>query len=64
MLSGYGPPASGLLLFLQPTNGVGATIALGGLAWMVGWVLAAATIGARAAQAALDGVGDAGPDSS
>jgi uncharacterized membrane protein len=54
MLSGYGPVASGLLLFSQPTNGVGATIALAGLGWMVGWILAAAAIGERAAKAALD----------
>ena len=61
MLSGYGPVTSGLLLLSTPTNGVGATIALGGLAWMVGWVLAAATIGERAAKAALDGTDGAEP---
>ena len=64
MLSGYGPVASGLLLFSQPTNGVGAAIALGGLAWMVGWILAAATIGERAAKAALNDSDEAGPDPS
>lgn len=53
MLSGFGPLTSGLLLFSQPTNGVGASIALGGLAWMVGWLLAAAVIGERAGKAAL-----------
>ena len=53
MLSGYGPVTSGLLLFSQPTNGVGATIALTGLGWMVGWILAAAAIGERAAKVAL-----------
>ena len=64
MLSGYGPVASGLLLFSQPTNGVGATIALSGLAWMVGWVLAAASVGERAAKAALNGTDETGSDPS
>jgi hypothetical protein len=52
-LSGYGPVAAGLLLFSQPSNGTGAIIALSGLAWMVGWVLAAGSIGQRAAEDAL-----------
>ncbi|RZV42348.1 MAG: SdpI family protein, partial [Acidimicrobiia bacterium] len=58
MLSGYGPVGSGILLFSQPTNGVGAAIVLVGLGWMVGWILAAAALGERAAKAALDDAGD------
>ncbi len=58
-LSGYGPVAAGLLLLPGPSNGVGATIAFAGLAWMVGWVLAAGSAGQRAAQAALS-AGDEG----
>jgi len=52
-LSGYGPVAAGLLLLSQPSNGVGAIMALSGLTWMVGWVLAAGSIGQRAAEAAM-----------
>ena len=58
MLSGYGPLTSGLLLFSQPTNGVGAAIAFVGLGWMIGWILAAAAIGERAAKAVLAGTDD------
>ena len=52
-MSGYGPVAAGLLLFSQPSNGLGSATALIGLAWMVGWILAAGSIGQRAAEAAL-----------
>ena len=60
MMSGYGPVGAGLFLLSQPTNGAGATITLAGLAWMVGWILAAASIGERAAKEALGGEGEPG----
>jgi hypothetical protein len=52
--SGFGPLMSGPLLLTRPRNGVGATIAFAGLAWMVGWTMAAGAVGRRAAEAAVE----------
>lgn len=45
-----GSIAAGLILLLRPTNGLGLTVVLLGLAWLLAWVLRGASIGIDAAK--------------
>ena len=57
-IAGLGPLLTGPLLLTHPTNAVGLVIVLSGLAWMVGWILAAGVVGTRAAEEALEAEGE------
>ena len=57
-ISGLGPLLTGPLLLTHPTNAVGLVIVLSGLAWMVGWILAAGVVGTRAAEEAMRAEGE------
>ena len=57
-IAGLGPLLTGPLLLTRPTNLVGLVIVLSGLAWMVGWILAAGVVGTRAAEEALEAESD------
>ena len=57
-IAGLGPLVTGPLLLTRPTNAGGLALVLAGLAWMVGWILAAGVVGTRAAEQALETEGD------
>lgn len=50
-VAAIGPAITGIVVLLRPTNVVGAAASMIGLAWLVGWVIAAGVRGSRAARA-------------
>ena len=48
ILAGLGPLILGPLLLVRPSNGVGAVLVFGAIAWLLAWVLAAGATARRA----------------